>query len=199
MILRCVRTTSTAPFIPGRSYDVAEILEYPEHVMVKTPTGHWPRPGSRWFAWHPDEFFAPPKTSLPAVSCGYQHVEIAASAYGVVNPASSHPHIQKLWPLLEDILHASKLPLWYHGYRNVLTLRSSPKLEKAFTLVGINHDRLGRDRPYKSADAAIKRVLSRLDLSHLSTGIGDLDLGFWHKTTRPPGGLTWTPWPRRIS
>ena len=58
MRLRCLGEMKGAPFVVGRFYEVVEILEMSEHVMVKMPSGRWPKPGGRWFGWHPEDFLS---------------------------------------------------------------------------------------------------------------------------------------------
>lgn len=64
---------SSGPFAlqVGSSYDVAEILEMPDHLMCRAPgSKKWPVPGDPMFGWHP-EFFENPVLPIEIVSCGY--------------------------------------------------------------------------------------------------------------------------------
>lgn len=192
MRLRCLQGGRPSPFIKGRLYDVAEILELPLHCMVRNPKGQWPKPGERWFAWHPEEWFASPPTGLPALSCGYDYEE--SHCYGVIIPASSYRHVPRFASRLQEAMH--QIPdrmghLWYLRYRNVRTSCCTPKLERSFYLLGTDHESLGREISYKTAAQAIRRVLSLLQLPELRGAVDDLDLEFWHKSWRAPGGLTW--------
>jgi len=197
MKLRCVRGGFGSPFVAGRYYDVVEIKEMPipGHVMVRMPNGHWPKPSDRrWFGWHPEEFFASPrsKDGLPALSCGYRLEE--RNCYGVIIPVSVYKNVPRFDSALErsiDQFMDTPLPIWYLRYTNVWTGCCWPEgLERSFRVVGVDHDRLGRHISYKRAADAVGQVLSDLGLAELSKGIDDLELEFWYKI-QPPGGRTW--------
>ncbi|GMV83206.1 MAG: hypothetical protein AMXMBFR7_43900 [Planctomycetota bacterium] len=81
MMLRCI-SDRTHWFKKGHFYDVVEIMEFPDHVMVRERGQPWPVPGEPFWGWHPETLFKCPKDGLEILSCGYSVVEIAF--YGVV-------------------------------------------------------------------------------------------------------------------
>ena len=91
--LRCINSPNRHVMV-GRTYEIAEILEHPGHVMARKPNGKWPRPGEWYFAMHPEEYFEAPLTGIPAFSCGYALVEL--EFFGTIIPNSLYPTPTKL-------------------------------------------------------------------------------------------------------
>lgn len=71
------------PLRIGESYEVAEIYDWPGHVMVRKPGERsWPVPGSSWFAWHEEEFEIP-KRPIPILRCGFYWNDYLSSYFGI--------------------------------------------------------------------------------------------------------------------
>ena len=61
----------------GKSYEVAEIYEWPWHLMVRNPgERRWPAPDNPWFGWSADEFETPAEP-VPILRCGFIHVGVS--------------------------------------------------------------------------------------------------------------------------
>jgi hypothetical protein len=192
MRLRCVRGGYGSPFREGEVYDVAEVMEHPRHAMVRRPGGRWPKPGERWFGWHPEEWFASPPGGLEIVSCGYEYREV--NCFGVVIPASRYRRVPRFESRLARVMEG--LPesmgyLWRARARGVRTSCCVPALERNFYVVGVDHDRLGREVSYRAAGRAVRRVLAEVGVSGLAGQVGDLNLEYWEKLLRRPERLTW--------
>jgi len=72
------------PLVVGTSYEVAEIYEWPWHLMVRKPGDRrWPTPDSPWFGWSADEFEAPAEP-VPILRCGFMHVERFTNFFGAL-------------------------------------------------------------------------------------------------------------------
>jgi len=199
MRLRCL-ISPNRHIVAGRRYEIAEILEHPGHVMVQKPNGRWPIPGEPYFAMHPDEYFESPKRSIPAVSCGYDYVEL--EFFGSIIPNSLFPTPQKgqfpnFSPQQE---HVSRIvdsvdikSLWWLMYHDVLLRICFPDtLERRFLLLGIDHQNLGRQTSYRSARLAIKAVMRKLRIpSNSMPPVEDQEIEFWTRSWRKAGLLTW--------
>jgi hypothetical protein len=188
--LRCVRGGHGSPFKKGRVYDVAEIQEISEHVMVRKPNGQWPKPGDRWFCWHPEELFASPPKGLEILICGYYCYEM--DWYGVVIPGSRVKRFKRFDLRLDRVIrqtHSSECAVSYHR----LTPTCLPvDFEPGSYVIGAEHANLGQEISYRAADEAVKRVLSVLKMPDLRHKIGDVIYECWRKTWRIPGRrLTW--------
>jgi hypothetical protein len=72
------------PLAVGTSYEVAEIYEWPWHLMVRKPgERRWPAPDSPWFGWSADEFETPGEP-VPILRCGFVHVERFTNFFGAL-------------------------------------------------------------------------------------------------------------------
>jgi hypothetical protein len=84
------RSPESYPLVAGEKYEVAEIYEAQEHLMVR-PVGaaRWPVPGDPWFGWHP-EWFEPTAQPIPIVSCGFYYNTTLTGFYGVILQRAEH-------------------------------------------------------------------------------------------------------------
>ena len=202
MKLRCLAHRHT-PFKPGRFYDVAEILELPDHAMVRKPNGKWPKPGEPYFGWHADDLFEPSPEGIPAYSCGCRHEE--REFFGTIIPHSvfSVPRrnprrrleLSTVEERIEDLVCSCSSHLWWQVYRDVLQRVTFPdNLERQFLLIGGDHRCLGRSYSYHRATRDIRTILRRLKIPVSRVApIEDQQLEFWWRCSwRKPGAWIWT-------
>jgi hypothetical protein len=72
MLLKCVDNHGWRGLKTGETYEVAEILGMPEHVMARRRDARkWPRPGDPHFGLHLDEYFAEPPGEIDVARCDY--------------------------------------------------------------------------------------------------------------------------------
>ena len=75
---------AAGPLAIGKSYEVAEIYEWPWHLMVRNPgERRWPAPDNPWFGWSADEFETPAEP-VPILRCGFIHVERFTNFFGAL-------------------------------------------------------------------------------------------------------------------
>lgn len=75
---------SAGPLVVGQSYEVAEIYEWPWHLMVRRPgERRWPGPGNPLFGWNADEFDTPTEP-ISILRCGFVHVERLTNFFGAL-------------------------------------------------------------------------------------------------------------------
>ena len=82
MKLKCTNNGDFLPLKVGQFYDVVELLEHPEHGMVRELNGYWPKPGNPLYDIHPDEFFESPDGGLEIIHGGYEYID--DEFYGII-------------------------------------------------------------------------------------------------------------------
>lgn len=180
MLLKCI-DTGHLKFKIGNKYDIAEIAEMPGHAMARKQNGKWPKPGEKYFGFHPEQYFECPQNGLEILSCGYSDFE--EEFYGVIIPMSKYKNKINLHRRIATIIdkYDEDYPIWWVHWNNILTSASHPKLERNMITIGFEHRDLGRDLSYDKAKRSIRKILKELGLSHLSENINDVYMSFWIK------------------
>jgi hypothetical protein len=199
--LRCLNSPNRL-VVAGRSYEVAEILEHPGHVMVRKPDGKWPKPGEWYFAMHADEYFESPRQGIPAFSCGFEYVDM--QFFGAIVPNSlfptppkwdfNKPSTQRACERISGIVERDGGEhLWWHSYYNVLPRVCFPEsLKTQFMLIGMDYRNLGGRAGKQRTFKTIQNAMRRLGISRKSMPpIEDQLVEFWHPSWRKAGPLTW--------
>ncbi len=79
-----------SPLVVGERYEVAEIYEWPWHLMARRPgEGRWPVPGEGGFGLPADEF-EPTDEAIPIVRSGYVRCESLMHFFGAILTAPEH-------------------------------------------------------------------------------------------------------------
>lgn len=88
------RVSPSCPLRVGHAYEVAEIYEWPWHLMAREPRATcWPAPGSPWFGLNADEFETTDEP-IPILRSGFVRYERLAGFFGVI--LESPDHAQRL-------------------------------------------------------------------------------------------------------
>jgi len=120
------------PFEVGEVYDVAEIYEYPYHIMArKNGDWSWPHPGDPMFSWHPEDVFEPTAEPIEIVRCGYTPLDVPSEGVGVV--VADPEHVARLVELVDfDVEYDPHKTVRYKEWRSKLTTELSDDVLRAW-------------------------------------------------------------------